>query len=270
MPLSQQEAEKQRLALPYILLGRFDDKPSLHKRNGIYYLSYGSWYAMSDNVYGPYTFKGSVIDTGKIAPEFSYAKMKKPMPVDYDRHGNFFTWHNQWYYTCNDQSRPGGTRYWRDAIITYVHYKDNGEMASIRIDSIGVGQYDAMQSRIEAEDFFDMQDAEVRECLGRFEVRKLRSGSSLIYPKVKNLPQNATLSLQVACGRIEGTKLEIREKSKDRKLLGICTVPTTGGWDTYRVVDCVLKNEAGKKDLCFILKGVKNESLRIDWWKVGK
>ena len=43
--------------------GKTDDKPSLHQRNGIYYLSWSSFYAMSTNVYGPYTYKGSVITT---------------------------------------------------------------------------------------------------------------------------------------------------------------------------------------------------------------
>ena len=35
-----------------------DDKASLNKFNGRYYLTYGGYYAISDNVYGPYEFKG--------------------------------------------------------------------------------------------------------------------------------------------------------------------------------------------------------------------
>jgi arabinoxylan arabinofuranohydrolase len=266
-PLTPEEVEKEKLSAPYMKPGRFDDKPSLHKRNGIYYLSYGSWYAMSENIYGPYNFKGSVLDAKKIAPEFSYANMKKPRPMDFDRHGNFFTWKNQWYYTCNDQSQPGRTSYWRDSIITYVHYKDNGEMVPVRIDAIGVGQYDAAQGRIEAEDFFEMHDAEKRECADGFEVRGLRNGSRLVYPKVRNLPQNATLSLHVANGQAKGVKLEIREGGATGKLLGTSAIPATDGWDKYQTIDCTLKNEAGKKDLCFVVKGDQSESLRLDWWK---
>ena len=81
--------------------GKTDDKPSLHQRNGFYYLSWSSFYAMSTNVYGPYTFKGSVITTNGLAPEFRQGN------IFHDRHGNFFTWHHQWYYACNDKSQPG-------------------------------------------------------------------------------------------------------------------------------------------------------------------
>ncbi|MBV5331192.1 family 43 glycosylhydrolase, partial [bacterium] len=48
---------------------RTDDKPSLHKRNGIYYLSWCSFYAMSTNVYGPYKYEGSVLAPEATAPD---------------------------------------------------------------------------------------------------------------------------------------------------------------------------------------------------------
>lgn len=108
-----------------------DDKPSLHKRNGTYYLSWSSYYAESTNIYGPYTYQGSVIVPERVAIGFSNQNLF------HDRHGNFFQFKNQWYYACNDKSQPGRTDSFRDAIISYVHYKDDGEMAPIRIDRIG-------------------------------------------------------------------------------------------------------------------------------------
>ena len=41
-----------------------EDKPTLFKRNNWYYLVYGSRYAMSKNLYGPYTFKGDFLRGG--------------------------------------------------------------------------------------------------------------------------------------------------------------------------------------------------------------
>ncbi|MCW2120313.1 family 43 glycosylhydrolase [Flavobacterium sp. 7A] len=41
-----------------------DDKSTLFKRNGWYYLVYGSRYAMSRNLYGPYDFKGAFLEGG--------------------------------------------------------------------------------------------------------------------------------------------------------------------------------------------------------------
>ena len=130
--------------------GKTDDKPSLHKRNGLYYLSWSSFYAVSENVYGPYRYRGSVIDAAYVAPKFRRDRIE----LHYDRHGNFFQFNGQWYYVANDYSQPGRTRFFRDAVMGYVHYRDNGDIAPVRIDEVGVGQYDASRGEIEAEDFF--------------------------------------------------------------------------------------------------------------------
>lgn len=52
------------------------DKSTLFKRNDWYYLVYGDRYAMSRDLYGPYTFKGDFLSGG---------------------HTSFFEWHGQWY-----------------------------------------------------------------------------------------------------------------------------------------------------------------------------
>jgi len=246
--------------------GKTDDKPSLHKRNGIYYLSWSSFYAMSTNVYGPYSYKGSVIVPEQVAPELQVDKAVRKYDLWHDRHGNFFTWHNQWYYACNDKSQPGRNSHFRDSCLSYVHYRDNGEMAPIRLDRIGVGQYDAAQARIEAEDYFDADKAEIRECpAGGFEVRDLREGSRLVYPNVMNLPPNATISFSVASGHSGGGTIEIHDGSAQGRLLGSCAVPGTGGWDQYRTISCALTNQPGTGNCCLIFRGGAGELMRVDW-----
>ncbi len=37
-----------------------DDKPFIHKHNGIYYLTWASYYATGDNIYGPYQYRGNL------------------------------------------------------------------------------------------------------------------------------------------------------------------------------------------------------------------
>ena len=250
--------------------GKTADKPSLHKRNGIYYLSWSSFYAMSTNVYGPYTYKGSVITPGGLAREF-----RMPGDTQYgpggmwkDRHGNFFKWHNQWFYIFNDKSQPGRSMFFRDSCLSYVHYRDNGEMAPIRLDRIGVGQYDAAQSRIEAEDYFAAEKSEVKECpAGGFAVRGLGEGSELVYPNVHNLPANATVTFSAASGHPGGGTIEIREGTASGKLLGTCAVPNTGGWDQFQQISCPLKNPAGSMSLCLTFQGEAGELLCLDWFK---
>ena len=236
-----------------------DDKPSLHKRNGIYYLSWSSFYATSKSVYGPYVCKGSVIAPERVAPEFRNQKLF------HDRHGNFFTWHNQWYYIFNDKSQPGRHEHFRDACLAYVHYLDNGEIAPIRIDRIGVGQYDAGAGRIEAEDYFSASGAEVAESpSGGFEVRNIRAGSVLVYPNVMNLPTDPVISFRVACGNPNGATIEVRENNPDGVRLGSCKVPASEGWNRYQTVLCPLQIAAGTKSLCLTFKGSGGELLRLD------
>ena len=252
-------------------VGKTDDKPSLHKRNGIYYLSWSSFYAISPNIYGPYTYKGSVIVPENTTPEFkSDTTIKGDSNFLWkDRHGNFFTWHNQWFYTYNDASQPGASAHFRDANISYVHFRDNGEMAPIRIDRIGVGQYDA-KSSIEAEDFFGSEGVIINESPDKgFMVRCLNDGCHILYPNVMNMPKKATLSFFVSSGNISGATIEVRENNKEGQLLGKCKISNTGGWDKYQKISCQIRNKKGKNNLCLLMKGYSGELIRLDWIKIN-
>lgn len=89
------------------------DKNSLHKYNGVYYLSCSGYYATSKNIYGPYEAKGVVgkgfgLDTG-------YG------------HGDFFVWKEDWYHTwCRYRSRSKDRV--RDCFIAPTYYEENGTM----------------------------------------------------------------------------------------------------------------------------------------------
>lgn len=89
------------------------DKNSLHKRNGIYYLSCSGYYATSKNLYGPYIAQGCVGEGWGL--ETAYA------------HGDFFIWKNNWYHVwCHYKDRTKDRI--RDCFIAPVIYGPNGEM----------------------------------------------------------------------------------------------------------------------------------------------
>jgi hypothetical protein len=241
--------------------GKTDDKPSLHKRNGIYYLSWSSYYAMSDNIYGPYVYKGVVITPESTAPEFHFENLT------HDRHGNFFSWYDQWYYICNDKSQPGRSEYFRDSVIGYVHFRRNGEMAPVRLDRIGVGQYDG-QARIEAANYFQVQNAEQQESpTGGFEVCGLRNGSGLLYPNVHYIPANGTISFHASSANASGGVIEVRENDPDGALLGTCKVPGTSGWDKFETFSCALQTGSGTRNIYLAVKGGDGELLHLDWFQ---
>lgn len=89
------------------------DKNSLHYHNGIYYLSCAGYYATSDQLYGPYCYRGLV---GKGWQLDSYCA-----------HGDFFVWKGNWYHVwCRYRDRRVDRI--RDCLIAPVHYDADGRM----------------------------------------------------------------------------------------------------------------------------------------------
>ncbi len=111
---------------------QFEDKPFLHKHNGIYYLSQGGYYAMSENLYGPYQGKGSFFLEEKFPPSHRYAP-----GIARDRHGSFFQVEEQWYYACNDLSQTNED-FFRDFSILKIDYAENGELIPPTLDPKGI------------------------------------------------------------------------------------------------------------------------------------
>ncbi len=243
--------------------GKTDDKPFLHKRAGVYYLSWGCFYAMSDSPYGPFIYKGSIVDQENTAIGF------RTDNIVHDRHGSFFHFHGQWYFACNDQSQKGSQRYYRNSILSYVHYCDNGEIAPICISSMGVGRYDAARGTVEAEFFFKIAGGSVRECpAGGFEVRSLTNHSFLLYPNVENVPQHAKAILRLSSQAGGRGEIEIRENDVEGKLLGHAAIPDSGAWDKYIDLGVPIVLEHRNVDLAFVIRGERKEIVRFDSWRI--
>ena len=229
--------------------GKTDDKPNLHKANGRYYLTWGCFYAMSDAVRGPYIFKGAVMNTNtSFAP--GYASPTWPNGPLQGRHGNYFTWHGQWYFTYCDMSQSGN-RYFRDAFISYVHYKANGEIAPVRVDGIGVGEYRAEQGRIEAEDYFVAMNTAKQEIPGGFAVSATQPGGHLIFPNVHGLTNCTQITLHFS-PVAAAAKIEIRERNADGTLLAECSVGSRAKTGEARTVTLRFKNHPSSEALCIL------------------
>ena len=242
-------AEKPR---PVTLInGWTTDAACITKHKGIYYLNtHGSYYATSDNVYGPYTLRGNFCHDGTVD------------------HGGFFNWHNQSFFAYGNVD--GTNIYYRMTKIVYAHYKDNGDIVTdpfIEQSPLGVGQYDARWRKIEAEWFFAASDGvDKRQNATGFEMRNLTDGSWLFFPKVRNLHKNAVLHFTVSSANPAGGRIEVHQDKVNGPLLGSALVPNTGAWTTYQTATCPLTNDAGTKDLYLVFKGSGGELLRLDWF----
>ena len=199
------------------------DKPTLHIRHGVYYLSAGTFYATASHVYGPYTYRGATLP---------HSQKFRTFGLTGQAHGRFFTWHEQSFHVwCMfvDQNNsgvpvPGRTYHrWRESWMTYTHYGNNDTMVDDwrfldRHGRTGVGQYDATWNKIEAEWYMQSTDCVKYQSdmdrpgsnlnrLNRyvnelhnsqqpeFAVNFLGATSTLTFPKVSNMPQRGTLTL---------------------------------------------------------------------------
>ena len=112
--------------------GKTDDKVFLHKRGGLYYLSWGSYYAISRSLYGPYTCRGCIVRPELMDPRFR--ERTWPHGPTQGRHGSFFEWDGYWYFAYCEMAFSGN-RYYRDFWISYVDYGADGEILPIAITS---------------------------------------------------------------------------------------------------------------------------------------
>lgn len=109
------ELDEEPRVIPVDRKGVFNvvDKNSLHKRNGIYYLSCSAAYATSRELYGPYEYQGRVGDACGLDTSFA--------------HGDFFAWKGDWYHVwCKYRDRKIDRI--RDCFIAPVIYGSDGSM----------------------------------------------------------------------------------------------------------------------------------------------
>jgi len=234
-----------------------DDKPFLHKYNGKYYLSWGAFYAMSENLYGPYDYVGTVMNAESFAP--GYDRPTWPHGPLQGRHGSFFQWHNQWYFAYCDMSQTGNRRF-RDTFISYVHYKANGEIAPIRVDGVGVGQYDASKGKIEAEDYFKSAGIIKKEMPGGgFVIDDIDAGDYLIYPNIHGAAGKAQVAIQIAVN--SACSIEIRRNDPAGELLGQCR--TSEGREMQTLI-CDIGTLSDRENICFVFTGPGHQLCQVD------
>lgn len=237
------------------------DHQYFHKHNGTYYLSCAGAYLTSDNVYGPFT---RLRHTGQ------------------NGHSSFCEYNGQWYHMYEWSCEPYGIRQYRQVLLTYLHYKDNGDMVSDenflqasnvakegRYYRVGVGNYRAFWDRIESEWFFRKEGyLEKKESPeGGFELRNIHNGDILCFPHIKGFNGQKNIVFRIASS-IEGGTIEIRENTPEGKLLGKCIVPSGRQFSDYYDLSCPIQISEEEIDLCFLFKGKdQTELLRLNWFK---
>jgi len=104
----------------------FFEASYMHKRNGIYYFSYnaglGGFYAMGNNPYGPFEYKGGL------------------NPKQRQDHHSIINYKGQNYFFYHWQGWNEGSKFRRNTAIEYLYYNEDGTIQEIYATEEGVSK----------------------------------------------------------------------------------------------------------------------------------
>ncbi|MFI3277460.1 MAG: carbohydrate-binding protein [Rikenellaceae bacterium] len=226
------------------------DKNYFFKQGDTYYLSWGSGYATSKNIYGPYECQGYFGEghhLGNLA------------------HSSFFWWKGQFYHIWCYYIRKG-YRY-RSTIISYCHVGDDGKISTDTkfLDahfSHGVARYDSSWDMVEAEWYYEISDnSHKRGAISEGFYALLNGKNSFVRFSNFNF-EKVTKTMTINLSSSRDTEIEVREGGLDGQLLGSLKVK---GNDKRECVNFDVDIDKGSHDLYIINKG--DSTLNIDWFK---
>jgi hypothetical protein len=134
-------------------------------------------------------------------------------------------------------------------------------MALIRVDGVGVGQYDARTGRIEAEDYFNASGTSKTELNnGNFAVSSIDDGDYLVYPNINGLEEKTKIKFEAS--NLKKLTLEVRKDSPEGELLASYRFKGPGGRNDSNVFD--FPQQESKASVCFVFRGEEDNLMILD------
>ncbi|ARN56185.1 carbohydrate-binding protein [Sedimentisphaera salicampi] len=91
----------------------------------------------------------------------------------------------------------------------------------------------------------------------------INAGDGARYERIHTSQNIDKVKFRVASAT-KGGVIELRLNNANGELLGSCTVPETGGWQTWQTVEAKMKPHSGIKNLCLVFKGHGQEKTQDD------
>jgi hypothetical protein len=239
----------------------FEEGPWVYKRGGVYYLVYAAKccsefiaYSTGTGPTGPWTYRGTIM------PTQGSSFTNHPGVIDFNG-GSYFFYHNG--------ALPGGGGYTRSVAVEKFAYRSDGTIPTITMTSTGAPQIGTLDPyvRQEAETIAWESGVETEPAAeGGMNVGFIDNGD---YLKVKGVGFGAgasSLTVRAASGS-SGGKVEARLDSPTGTLAGTCSVPGTGGWQTWTSVTCPVSGATGTHDLYLRFTGGSGYLMNLNWWQ---
>jgi len=239
------------------------------KRNGIYYFSYSTTpraqmridYMTSDNPTNGFTYRGVLAG-------------QPPFNDHNNNHAAQFQFKGRWYHVYHNRivARRAGipTGFRRNLGIEELHFNEDGTIKPVVYTTNGVTQlaYVDPYKRVEGETFFAEHGVETEPCSeGGMNLTDLQNGDWVIVAGVDFGSKGPKKFLVRVASATNGGSIEIRLGGPEGKLIGVCPVKSTGGWQSWETVSCNVTNVTGVSDLCLKFTGEGEKLLNLNYWQ---
>ncbi|MBL7253518.1 family 43 glycosylhydrolase [Paractinoplanes lichenicola] len=238
----------------------YEEGPWVYKRGGLYYLVYAAKccsefiaYSTAPGPLGPWTYRGTVM------PTQGSSFTNHPGLIDFAG-GSYFFYHNG--------ALPGGGGYTRSVAVEKFSYRSDGTLPTITMTTAGAPQVGPL-------DPYTRQEAETIATESGVETEALSTGGRSVsfidngdWIKVKGVAFGTGASSFTArvASATSGGRIELRLGSSTGTLAGTCTVPGTGGWQTFTDVTCPV-TASGTQDLYLRFTGGSGSLFNVDRWQ---
>ena len=239
----------------------YEEGPWVYKRNGTYYNVFAAeccsefiGYSTSPTPTGPWTYRGTVM------PRQGSSFTNHPGVVDY-RGRSYVFYHNG--------ALPGGGGFTRSVAVEQFTYGADGSIPQITMTTAGPPQ-------IETLDPYVTQQAETMAWSSGLETEPASEGGMNVgwiengdWLRVKGVAFGsgaATFTARVASAG-SGGRIEVRLDSASGPVVGTCTVPVTGGWQTWTTVSCPVSGATGTRDLVLRFAGGSGNLFNVTSWQ---
>jgi hypothetical protein len=239
----------------------YEEGPWVYKRNGTYYNVFAAeccsefiGYSTAPGPTGPWTYRGTVM------PRQGSSFTNHPGVIDFNGNSYFF-YHNG--------ALPGGGGFTRSVAVERFTYNANGTIPTINMTTAGAPQVGTLDpyARQEAETIAWSSGVETEPASeGGMNVGWIDNGD---YIKVKGVAfgAGATSFTARVASATSGGRIELRLDGTGGTVVGTCTVPGTGGWQTWTTVTCPVSGATGTHDLYLRFTGGGGSLFNVNWWQ---
>ena len=245
-----------------VLRSNYTEGPWVYKRKDLYYLVYAAAgipeyiaYSTAPSIEGPWTYQGYIMER---APHLAFTN--HPGIIDFKGNSYFF-------YHTHELSNGEGFK--RSVSVEPFTYNEDESIPLLKPTKAGVTESLSPLNpfqRVEAETMaWSERLKTTKSSKTGVYVSSINNGDYLMVRDVDFGDGAKRFLAGVASGAVGGS-IELRLGALDGKLLGICTVSNTGGWNTWEVQAAKISKAKGVHDLYFVFKGGEGDLFNFDWW----